>query len=280
MAPKQTRPTAAMVGRSNQAPDVSLSGLGTGRRASVLTRRQREVTALVARGYTNQQIAKELVLTPGTVANHVEQILNRLGLDSRAQATAWAVEQGLTATQDRLLTTLELLLAIKAATLKAALDQAATLIGKALGTDKVDAFVHERATDTLVAVGASDTPMGRKQRATGMDRQPVANGGGAVAVFQSGRVQLDRHVDQEPDELVGIKGPLGVRSQISVPLDVAGERRGVVVALSATPDFFSERDLRFLQAVALWVGGVVHRTELAEQLAAARVAHRPRPPLA
>jgi DNA-binding CsgD family transcriptional regulator len=60
-----------------------------------LTARQREVAALIARGCTNAEIAELLVLTKGTVANHVEHILNRLGFSNRALVAAWAVEQGL-----------------------------------------------------------------------------------------------------------------------------------------------------------------------------------------
>lgn len=63
--------------------------------ASVLTRRQREIAGLIAGGYTNAQIAAALVLTSGTVANHVEHILNRLDFRNRAQVAVWAVEHGL-----------------------------------------------------------------------------------------------------------------------------------------------------------------------------------------
>jgi DNA-binding CsgD family transcriptional regulator len=70
-----------------------------GRRAAEelakLTRRQQEVAACVAEGLTNEQIAQRLVLTPGTVANHMEAILRRLGLSSRTQVGVWAVERGL-----------------------------------------------------------------------------------------------------------------------------------------------------------------------------------------
>ena len=41
---------------------------------------------------TNEQIARELVITPGTVGNHVENILRRLGFVSRVQVATWAVE--------------------------------------------------------------------------------------------------------------------------------------------------------------------------------------------
>lgn len=59
----------------------------------LLTRRQREVCALVARGLTNDQIASELVLSRRTVETHVHRILKRLRLVSRSQiAVFWAKE--------------------------------------------------------------------------------------------------------------------------------------------------------------------------------------------
>ena len=64
---------------------------------SPLTRRQLEVAALIARGYSNRRIADELVLTKGTVANHVEHILARLGFSCRAQVAVWAVGRQLIA---------------------------------------------------------------------------------------------------------------------------------------------------------------------------------------
>ena len=51
---------------------------------------------LVARGYSNRDIANELVITMGTTANHVAHILEKLGFDSRSQIAAWAAEYGLT----------------------------------------------------------------------------------------------------------------------------------------------------------------------------------------
>lgn len=60
---------------------------------SVLTRRQREVALLVARGLTNRQIAEELSISERTVTTHVDHILGKLGASSRAQVAAWVVEQ-------------------------------------------------------------------------------------------------------------------------------------------------------------------------------------------
>jgi len=60
-----------------------------------LTRRERDVVALLARGFTNRQIAAALVLTEGSAENYVQRVLSKLGFNNRAQVAAWAVEQGL-----------------------------------------------------------------------------------------------------------------------------------------------------------------------------------------
>lgn len=54
-----------------------------------LTHRQLEVARLIARGLSNEEIARELVLTPGTVGNHIGHILRRLGARNRAQIASW-----------------------------------------------------------------------------------------------------------------------------------------------------------------------------------------------
>ena len=168
--------------------------------------------------------------------------------------------------RDRLWTTLERLLALDAMELKAALDQAAQIVAEALGADKVDAFVYEPETESLVALGTSDTPMGRHQHAIGLHRLALANGGRSADVFQSGRQHRDGHVDADPDELEGIKTGLGVRSAMICPLEVAGERRGVLSAVSARPEDFSDDDAALFAAMARWLALVVHRAELVDQL--------------
>lgn len=58
-----------------------------------LSRREREVVTLIARGLSNRQIGSELVISEGTVANHMKRILRKLGLDSRTQVAAWAARR-------------------------------------------------------------------------------------------------------------------------------------------------------------------------------------------
>ena len=62
---------------------------------SELTEREREVLALIARGYTNKQIADTLIVTEKTARNHVSHILEKLGLARRSEAAAFAVEHKL-----------------------------------------------------------------------------------------------------------------------------------------------------------------------------------------
>ena len=60
-----------------------------------LTRREREVAALIAQGCSNREIAEALTVAEGTAANHVFRLMSRLGFHNRAQVAAWAVEQRL-----------------------------------------------------------------------------------------------------------------------------------------------------------------------------------------
>jgi len=57
-----------------------------------LTQREQDVAALVARGLSNGQIAATLVISARTVETHVEHIMDKLGVSTRAQIAAWAAE--------------------------------------------------------------------------------------------------------------------------------------------------------------------------------------------
>jgi len=108
--------------------------------------------------------------------------------------------------------------------------------------------------------------MARRQRELGLDRLPLANGGRAVEVFRSGAYHVDGRVDEDPVQFDAVKWELGVRSVLECPLDVVGERRGVLLAASSRPEHFSEDDVPFFGAVARWIGLVIHRAELIEQV--------------
>jgi DNA-binding NarL/FixJ family response regulator len=85
--------------RLGAAPDLerlaALAGHAPAGAAGGLTAREAEVLRLVATGRTNRAIAAELVLSERTVDRHVSNILTKLGVASRAAATAWAYEHQL-----------------------------------------------------------------------------------------------------------------------------------------------------------------------------------------
>lgn len=63
--------------------------------ASELTRREREVLALVAEGADNDAIAQALVISPQTARTHIQNVLGKLGVHSRLEAAALARQNGL-----------------------------------------------------------------------------------------------------------------------------------------------------------------------------------------
>src|SRR5439155_16856760 len=63
--------------------------------APPLTGRERDVLALLVQGLTNREIARELILSPGTVKGHVEHIIGKLAVSDRTQAAVRAIELGL-----------------------------------------------------------------------------------------------------------------------------------------------------------------------------------------
>jgi DNA-binding NarL/FixJ family response regulator len=62
---------------------------------SGLSPREREILGLLAEGHTQSQIATELVISSKTVATHIQHILSKLGVNTRAQAVALAFRRGL-----------------------------------------------------------------------------------------------------------------------------------------------------------------------------------------
>jgi HD-GYP domain-containing protein (c-di-GMP phosphodiesterase class II) len=60
-----------------------------------LTQREIEVLRLLTRGLSNKRMAEQLVISPKTVANHVEHIYTKTGASNRAQASLFAMQHGL-----------------------------------------------------------------------------------------------------------------------------------------------------------------------------------------
>jgi DNA-binding CsgD family transcriptional regulator len=74
----------------------------TAHNITTLSERQMQVLALVAEGRTDNEIAIQLGLSAKTISSYVQHIRNRFGAQSRAQAVALAIRQGLLPGQDPL----------------------------------------------------------------------------------------------------------------------------------------------------------------------------------
>ncbi len=163
---------------------------------------------------------------------------------------------------------LERLIAVQTVELRPALTEAADAIAAATGAEKVDIFLFDEPSGSLHAVGVSRTRLGARERALGLDRLPLANGGRAALVFKSGDEFLTGHAESDPEELRGIVHDLGIRSAAMAPFDIAGARRGVLTLTSTSPDAFPDHVLRFVRAAVHWVEVIAHRAEVVERLAA------------
>src|SRR3954451_513593 len=146
---------------------------------------------------------------------------------------------------DRLLQTLERLLAIPAAELENALSDACNAVGDALHADKVDAFLYDDSRDCLVALGTSSTALSSLQKKLGLDILQVSNGGRVVYVFQTGKTFVTGHLRDDMEELRGVREGLKIESKVGVPLDINGRRRGMIMIASLQPDFFNSADVEF-----------------------------------
>jgi two-component system, OmpR family, sensor kinase len=167
----------------------------------------------------------------------------------------------------RLLQILQHLLALPGTEVSKTVYQTAQLVSQALQAEKVDVFLEDPASQSLVAWGTSLTPIGIQEKAIGLDHISLTQGGRAVEVYQTGQPYWTGQAQHDPEELAGMKETLGIKSEMLVPLVVGGKRRGVLLASSTASHFFQEEDFRLLEAVAHWVGMVIHRAELSEAYA-------------
>ncbi len=81
--------------RELDLPVSTTAATAAGAIRAVLTERELEIFTQLASGRSNQQIAKELLLSPNTIANHIASILTKLHLENRIQAAVQAVRTGI-----------------------------------------------------------------------------------------------------------------------------------------------------------------------------------------
>ena len=98
LAPSVTRSLIREFVRQPRSGGGPGNGGGQGGEPAVLaalTEREREVLALVARGWSNQEIGEALFVTPATAKTHVSRLLMKLGARDRTQLVVIAYETGL-----------------------------------------------------------------------------------------------------------------------------------------------------------------------------------------
>jgi signal transduction histidine kinase len=158
------------------------------------------------------------------------------------------------------------LIRISAPDSRTALTHAADALAAAFQADKVDVFLHDRRRDSLVAIGTSVQPLSALQKQLGLDILPISNGGRVVHVYTTRQTFMTGALDQDHDELKGVKEGLKIRSKLGIPLFINGDVRGMVMIASLKPDFFTEADRELAEAAVQWVGFIAHRSELAQSI--------------
>jgi DNA-binding CsgD family transcriptional regulator len=86
---------ALRVGPPDITEEVDHPGRARSTEHRLLTRREREVAALVARGLTNRQAGEHLLVATRTIETHLEHIFDKLGVQTRAEVAAWSARQDL-----------------------------------------------------------------------------------------------------------------------------------------------------------------------------------------
>jgi DNA-binding NarL/FixJ family response regulator len=88
---------AAARGQAHIDPQIAMTVAASARGAAqtILSERETEVVALVARGLSNQEIADTLFISERTARTHVSHVISKLGLTSRIQVALWAIREGI-----------------------------------------------------------------------------------------------------------------------------------------------------------------------------------------
>jgi DNA-binding CsgD family transcriptional regulator len=154
---------------------------------SDLTPRDHEVAALISQGLSNQDIARQLTLTPGTVANHVAHILAKTGARSRVQVAVSLARSNGNRTAHPSARVAHALAAARPTDACGALQRATQVLASFFGADASDAFVYDAGGKTLVVLGSSQTPLAERQRALDLHPCPSPTAVGSPGSLSSNR---------------------------------------------------------------------------------------------
>jgi DNA-binding NarL/FixJ family response regulator len=84
-----------IAGAASSAPAPAEAPLRQSERLALMTERERAILTMLAQGHTNQEISERLLISVGTVKNHISSILSKLDVRDRTQAALWASHHGL-----------------------------------------------------------------------------------------------------------------------------------------------------------------------------------------
>jgi DNA-binding NarL/FixJ family response regulator len=87
----------ALAERIDACRTLASSGSASRRYPAGLSEREAQVLSFVAAGKSNRQIARELFVSPNTIANHVRSILSKTQSTNRTEAAAFAIKHALRA---------------------------------------------------------------------------------------------------------------------------------------------------------------------------------------
>ncbi|HMQ29816.1 MAG TPA: response regulator transcription factor [Chloroflexaceae bacterium] len=93
--PEITAQLLPHLGRMAGAPAPAPPPAAEPERLAILTERERAILAMLANGSSNQEISAGLLISVGTVKNHISSILSKLDVRDRTQAALWARRHGL-----------------------------------------------------------------------------------------------------------------------------------------------------------------------------------------
>lgn len=170
----------------------------------------------------------------------------------------------------RVCTAMERLVALKETADARILTQACQIVAEALGVDRAAIFFHEPTSDSLVVVATNAIAGAGADECYPVARILLLGHGRIDQAFSSGRSCVVSHAQHEPEALVGLPAGLDTASFSSfsvVPVTVGKVRRGILLVSSAVPGWLTHYELRFLEAVASWLGTTIQLAEMRGQLA-------------
>ena len=135
----------------------------------------------------------------------------------------------------------------------------------------VNILLHSADTDELLAVGISETPLGRLQRELGLDHLPLGAAGVIAQVFLTGQPFFSDRLDEAAQFPADLRAKLELKAAAVVPIEAgieaAEQRRGILLLASANPETFAQEDMLFLRLISTRLGVLLQQQAWSRELA-------------